>query len=106
MASLYQRFSGKINTGSSFPVPPEASRLLGQAEQPAEPQRPGLLPPYSRGCEDEDVSRCSLLLTRTDANVSVKLLMFSGKVVKLLRRCIRDLTRLSRNVARVVSKPD
>ncbi|XP_072185024.1 A-type potassium channel modulatory protein DPP6 isoform X1 [Excalfactoria chinensis] len=29
MASLYQRFSGKINTSRSFPVPPEASHLLG-----------------------------------------------------------------------------
>ncbi|CAH2282018.1 dipeptidyl aminopeptidase 6 isoform X1 [Pelobates cultripes] len=29
MASLYQRFTGKINTSRSFPVPPEASRLLG-----------------------------------------------------------------------------
>ncbi|TWW70707.1 Dipeptidyl aminopeptidase-like protein 6 DPPX [Takifugu flavidus] len=59
MASLYQRFSGKINTGSSFPVPPEASRLLGQAEQPAEPQRPGLLHPHSRRCEDEDALQMS-----------------------------------------------
>ncbi|KAL4624621.1 dipeptidyl aminopeptidase-like protein 6-like [Arapaima gigas] len=29
MATLYQRFSGKINTNSSFPAPPEASHLLG-----------------------------------------------------------------------------
>nr|XP_061794901.1 dipeptidyl aminopeptidase-like protein 6 [Nerophis lumbriciformis] len=29
MASLYQRFTGKINTANSFPLPPEASRLLG-----------------------------------------------------------------------------
>uniref|UniRef100_A0A1A8RX00 Dipeptidyl-peptidase 6b n=2 Tax=Nothobranchius rachovii TaxID=451742 RepID=A0A1A8RX00_9TELE len=29
MASLYQRFTGKINTTNSFPHPPEASRLLG-----------------------------------------------------------------------------
>ncbi|XP_060940676.1 dipeptidyl aminopeptidase-like protein 6 [Limanda limanda] len=29
MASLYQRFTGKINTANSFPHPPEASRLLG-----------------------------------------------------------------------------
>uniref|UniRef100_A0A8D3BFQ1 Dipeptidyl-peptidase 6b n=1 Tax=Scophthalmus maximus TaxID=52904 RepID=A0A8D3BFQ1_SCOMX len=29
MASLYQRFTGKINTSNSFPHPPEASRLLG-----------------------------------------------------------------------------
>uniref|UniRef100_A0A8B9RHT7 Dipeptidyl-peptidase 6b n=1 Tax=Astyanax mexicanus TaxID=7994 RepID=A0A8B9RHT7_ASTMX len=29
MASLYQRFTGKINTSKSFPHPPEASHLLG-----------------------------------------------------------------------------
>nr|XP_019959390.1 PREDICTED: dipeptidyl aminopeptidase-like protein 6 isoform X3 [Paralichthys olivaceus] len=29
MASLYQRFTGKINTANSFPHPPEASHLLG-----------------------------------------------------------------------------
>ncbi|XP_050796363.1 dipeptidyl aminopeptidase-like protein 6 isoform X1 [Gopherus flavomarginatus] len=29
MASLYQRFGGKINTSRSFPAPPEASHLLG-----------------------------------------------------------------------------
>uniref|UniRef100_A0A6Q2Y2F6 Dipeptidyl-peptidase 6b n=1 Tax=Esox lucius TaxID=8010 RepID=A0A6Q2Y2F6_ESOLU len=29
MASLYQRFTGKINTNNSFPHPPEASHLLG-----------------------------------------------------------------------------
>uniref|UniRef100_A0A7N6BRI5 Dipeptidyl-peptidase 6b n=1 Tax=Anabas testudineus TaxID=64144 RepID=A0A7N6BRI5_ANATE len=29
MASLYQRFTGKINTTNSFPHPPEASHLLG-----------------------------------------------------------------------------
>lgn len=29
MASLYQRFNGKISTTNSFPHPPEASRLLG-----------------------------------------------------------------------------
>ncbi|XP_063159439.1 dipeptidyl aminopeptidase-like protein 6 isoform X1 [Candoia aspera] len=29
MASLYQRFGGKINTSRSFPVTPEASHLLG-----------------------------------------------------------------------------
>ncbi|KAI4809626.1 hypothetical protein KUCAC02_018499 [Chaenocephalus aceratus] len=28
MASLYQRFTGKINTANSFPHPPEASHLL------------------------------------------------------------------------------
>ncbi|KAM9417123.1 A-type potassium channel modulatory protein DPP6-like isoform 1-T1 [Salvelinus alpinus] len=29
MASMYQRFTGKINTNRSFPNPPEASHLLG-----------------------------------------------------------------------------
>lgn len=29
MASLYQRFTGKISTANSFPQPPEASHLLG-----------------------------------------------------------------------------
>lgn len=29
MASLYQRLTGKISTTTSFPQPPEASRLLG-----------------------------------------------------------------------------
>lgn len=29
MSSLYQRFTGKINTTNSFPHPPEASHLLG-----------------------------------------------------------------------------
>ncbi|XP_069067230.1 A-type potassium channel modulatory protein DPP6 isoform X1 [Pleurodeles waltl] len=29
MASLYQRFTGKINTSRSFPAPPESSHLLG-----------------------------------------------------------------------------
>lgn len=62
MASFYQRFSGKINTGSSFPVPPEASRLLGQGEPPA-----GLQPRRgSRRCEDEDVRRFSLSLITTN----------------------------------------
>lgn len=70
MASLYQRFTGKINTGSSFPVPPEASRLLGQGEQPAEIQRPGLMHPHSPRSEDEDVRRFSLFLTQTTENVS------------------------------------
>ncbi|XP_077414648.1 dipeptidyl-peptidase 6 isoform X1 [Vanacampus margaritifer] len=43
MASLYQRFSGKINTANSFPQPPEASRLLGAQvadEESKTPQPP------------------------------------------------------------------
>lgn len=104
MASLYQRFTGKINTGSSFPVPPEASRLLGQGEQPAEIQRPGLMHPYSQRCEDEDVRRF-FLLTQTIDNVSGRRqTSHFSQVVKLLRRCISYLTRLSLNLASVSSK--
>lgn len=59
MASVYQRFSGKINTNNSFPNPPEASHLLGQGvvegEKAVESQRPRLQQQYSRHCEDEDV---------------------------------------------------
>lgn len=58
MASLYQRFNGKINTSNSFPNPPEASRLLGQGgevEPAAESLRPRLQHPRSRHSEDEDV---------------------------------------------------
>uniref|UniRef100_A0A3P9J9T5 Dipeptidyl-peptidase 6b n=1 Tax=Oryzias latipes TaxID=8090 RepID=A0A3P9J9T5_ORYLA len=44
MASLYQRFSGKINTNNSFPHPPEASHLLGgqaaDEENGAKPPHP------------------------------------------------------------------
>lgn len=65
MASLYQRFTGKINTTNSFPQPPEASRLLGghvvedenAAKSPQ--QRVDGRPPvqYRKKCvrEDEDV---------------------------------------------------
>lgn len=104
MASLYQRFTGKINTGSSFPLPPEASRLLGQGEQQAETQRPGLMRPYSQRCEDEDVRRFSLFLTQTPENVSWRhRTSHVAQVVQLLRRCISYLTRLSLNVASVSS---
>uniref|UniRef100_A0A672H9U8 A-type potassium channel modulatory protein DPP6 n=1 Tax=Salarias fasciatus TaxID=181472 RepID=A0A672H9U8_SALFA len=57
MASLYQRFSGKINTNTSFPNPPEASHLLGQGaegERPAESRLAGLQRPHRSRCEDED----------------------------------------------------
>lgn len=60
MASLYQRFTGKINTNNSFPKPPEASHLLGQGaegERAAGSLRPRLQHPYSRHREDEDVRR-------------------------------------------------
>nr|XP_036855393.1 dipeptidyl aminopeptidase-like protein 6 [Manis javanica] len=48
MASLYQRFTGKINTSRSFPAPPEASRLLGgqgPEEDGAAPKPPGAQAP-------------------------------------------------------------
>uniref|UniRef100_A0A673LB57 Dipeptidyl aminopeptidase-like protein 6 n=1 Tax=Sinocyclocheilus rhinocerous TaxID=307959 RepID=A0A673LB57_9TELE len=64
MASLYQRFTGKINTNKSFPHPPEASRLLG-GHVPEEENKTGKSPhhPSSRppaqyrkrnACDDED----------------------------------------------------
>ncbi|KAM6948501.1 A-type potassium channel modulatory protein DPP6-like [Aplochiton taeniatus] len=44
MASMYQRFTGKINTNNSFPHPPEASRLLGgqvrEEENAGKPPQP------------------------------------------------------------------
>ncbi|XP_004372812.1 dipeptidyl aminopeptidase-like protein 6 isoform X1 [Trichechus manatus latirostris] len=79
MASLYQRFTGKINTSRSFPAPPEASRLLGgqgaeedgggagartlRPQVPAAPQehggggtggRPRFQYQARNDCEDED----------------------------------------------------
>uniref|UniRef100_A0A3B3UFB0 Uncharacterized protein n=1 Tax=Poecilia latipinna TaxID=48699 RepID=A0A3B3UFB0_9TELE len=64
MASLYQRFSGQINTNKTFPDPPEASRLLGQTgdpgDRPADSQRARLQPQHRRRrCEDEDVRNSS-----------------------------------------------
>uniref|UniRef100_A0A8C1UH93 Dipeptidyl-peptidase 6b n=1 Tax=Cyprinus carpio TaxID=7962 RepID=A0A8C1UH93_CYPCA len=64
MASLYQRFSTKINTNKSFPHPPEANHLLG-GQVPEEENKAGKSPhhPSSRtpvqyrkknACEDED----------------------------------------------------
>nr|XP_043902489.1 dipeptidyl aminopeptidase-like protein 6 [Solea senegalensis] len=64
MTSLYQRFTGKINTANSFPHPPEASRLLGgqvadeenavKTPQQLSDGRPHV--PYRKKClrEDED----------------------------------------------------
>ncbi|XP_061879349.1 dipeptidyl aminopeptidase-like protein 6 [Entelurus aequoreus] len=43
MASLYQRFTGKINTANSFPQPPEASRLLGAQVADEESKNPASL---------------------------------------------------------------
>lgn len=47
MASLYQRFTGKINTSRSFPAPPEASRLLG-GQGPEEDAGPKPLGPQAQ----------------------------------------------------------
>lgn len=67
MASLYQRFTGKINTTNSFPHPPEASHLLGgqvadddnaaKTPQQLVDGRPHVQ--YRKNClkEDEDVRR-------------------------------------------------
>ena len=63
MASLYERFAGKIDTNKSFPEhsPPEASLLLGQGvEEEATTPDPGPGPDLLRHrfqphCEDEDV---------------------------------------------------
>lgn len=73
MASLYQRFSGKINTSRSFPVPPEASHLLGAqcseedgsaGKTPRPLQQEGSRPRFQyqprSDCEEEDVSAKSL----------------------------------------------
>ncbi|XP_048807914.1 dipeptidyl aminopeptidase-like protein 6 isoform X2 [Lagopus muta] len=67
MASLYQRFSGKINTSRSFPVPPEASHLLGAqcseedgsaGKTPRPLQQEGSRPRFQyqprSDCEEED----------------------------------------------------
>ncbi|XP_041923730.1 dipeptidyl aminopeptidase-like protein 6 isoform X1 [Alosa sapidissima] len=64
MASVYQRFSGKINTNTSFPAPPEASHLLGGPVKEEENAGKTLTPcqdPRSRvlhhqrsQCNDED----------------------------------------------------
>ncbi|KAF0028485.1 hypothetical protein F2P81_019572 [Scophthalmus maximus] len=71
MATLYQRFTGKINTNKSFPGNrPEASRLLGQGAEGerAAAEEDGQRPPpppqhqhqhqhqqHRRHCEDEDI---------------------------------------------------
>ncbi|XP_078471636.1 inactive dipeptidyl peptidase 10-like isoform X1 [Lampetra fluviatilis] len=44
MASLYQRFSGKINTSHSFPLSAEGSRLLGAGANPEEGAAPAGAP--------------------------------------------------------------
>lgn len=71
MASLYQRFTGKINTNNSFPHPPEASHLLGgqvadeenagKTPQPVADGRPHVPFRKRNAREDEDVRACSHL---------------------------------------------
>lgn len=76
MASLYQRFTGKINTNNSFPHPPEASHLLGgqvadeenntgKTSQPVADGRAHV--PYRKknASEDEHVRPCSKPLLQT-----------------------------------------
>ncbi|KAM9308848.1 A-type potassium channel modulatory protein DPP6 [Gastrophryne carolinensis] len=63
MASLYQRFTGKINTSRSFPMPPEASHLLGGQNAEEDTGKTARPPPETRpsyqyqarnDCEEED----------------------------------------------------
>lgn len=83
MASLYQRFSGKINTSRSFPVPPEASHLLGAqcseedgsaGKTPRPLQQEGSRPRFQyqprSDCEEEDVSAKSLAVGSVRFRVS------------------------------------
>lgn len=75
MASLYQRFTGKINTTNSFPHPPEASHLLGGqvADEENATKTPQQLVDgkphvqYRKKClqEDEDVRTLNLLILQT-----------------------------------------
>ena len=76
MASLYQRFSGKINTNNSFPhPPPEASRLLGvqaaDEENGGKPREPrhaearAHLPFRKKRSEDEAVRPSSFIKTHS-----------------------------------------
>lgn len=69
MDTVYQRFSGKINTNSSFPAPPEGGKLLGGGRATEEGNtnagntaRPSQDPPRNRvvhhsrsQADDEDV---------------------------------------------------
>lgn len=76
MASLYQRFTGKINTSNSFPHPPEASHLLGgqvpeeESKAGKSPHHPSSRPPVQyrkrNACEDEDVRVALLFSLRAD----------------------------------------
>lgn len=81
MASLYQRFTGKINTNNSFPHPPEANHLLG-GQVPEEENTAGKSPhhPSSRAvqcrkrdaCEDEDVRVALFFSLRADCVLNMR----------------------------------
>lgn len=72
MASLYQRFTGKINTNNSFPHPPEASHLLGgqvadeenggKTPQSVPDGRPHVRDRKKNAREDEDVRAVTELI--------------------------------------------
>uniref|UniRef100_A0A8D0GA28 Uncharacterized protein n=1 Tax=Sphenodon punctatus TaxID=8508 RepID=A0A8D0GA28_SPHPU len=87
MASLYQRLSGKINTSRSFPLPPEASHLLGaqgaeedraagKTSRPLQQDnnRPRFQYQPRSDCEEEDVSGGSPLACLARGWLSFKLL--------------------------------
>ena len=100
MASLYQRFTGKINTSRSFPAPPEASRLLGgqgpeedAGPKPLGPQAQAVAPRERGGaggrprfqyqarsdCDEEDIRNSS---TENGKGVS-----YCGMLKQIIPRC-------------------